>query len=253
METRTIDVATTATLRPALYEQTLRSFEPMLRQHDRWRLLLNIDTIGDEGTVEDVMDVAARYFDDIACVRVARHPDFRRAWRWCVSELQSEYVFWLEDDWELVREVDFPGMLRIMDAHPDLATLRLPRWDANEDGTFRQWNKRAFDGWNGSFVQIRDENKYNCGYSNNPSLTRKDFLQPLLPYLKPDVCPEKQINGFNGVCYAWVQEWRFGVMQRPREPLVVRDIGEQWRKDRRLGKGDKMCFSTWEKNDGRKA
>lgn len=241
-----IDVITTATLRPTVYERTLLSFSPFLAQHDNWRLVLNVDPAGEGGTAADILALATRHFKHVVA-RVPQKPDFRLAWRWCVSQLEAELVFWLEDDWQLMQPVQLSEMLRIMRQYPSLATLRLPRWDATD--TFRQWNKRALDGWNGDFFEIPTENIHNTGYSNNPSLTRREFLQPPLPHLKPDVDPEKQMSGFNGVCLRWLYNWRFGVFQRPWGPLVVRDIGENWRKKHKLGKGNKMEFSTWEKQD----
>lgn len=245
---KTIDIATTATLRPELYRRTIESFRPLFEQHPSWRLVLHVDDAGEEGTLKDMMAVAAT-IPGLSCesrLQCSTPPDFRMAWRWCVAQLRSEYVLWLEDDWELLRHVDLAEMVALMDEHQDLATLRLPRWAANEDGTFRQWNKRRLNGWNGQFCEIPKDSLHNCGYSNNPCLTRREFLQPVLPHLTDDYCPEKQLAGFNGVCLGWLYRWRFGVYQKPGEGVAVADIGETWRKARRLGKGDKMRFSTWE-------
>lgn len=246
-----IDVATTATLRPELLDRTYKSFEPMFRQHDDWRLILHIDEAGDtDSSWHEIVEVAEKYFSTIKVIATIFRPDFRLAWRRCVQALANRYVFWLEDDWELVQPIDFTEMLRIMEGNPDLASLRLPRWESGA-GTFRQWNKRQLDATlEPDFFRIPPENVCNCGYSNNPSLTRKDFLQPVLPYLDPVMDPEKQIGGgFNGVCRNWLARWQFGVFQKPNSPAVVQDIGEAWRKKRRLGKGNKMQFSTWEKQD----
>jgi hypothetical protein len=241
---RYLDVATTATVRPGLYERTLKSFKPLLDQYPHWRLILNVDPVGAKGrTVQEVVDVAKKYFKTVL-VRKPATSCFQNAWKFCVSALENDYVFWLEDDWELTKPVDFTRMLELMDSEQDLATMRLPRWPSTD--TFRQWNRRVIDGWNGRYMDLPFKNIRGCGYSNNPSLTRREFLQPMLPHITGTVDPEKQIAGFNPYLLQWTLSWRFGVFQGQNEPHVVEDTGEQWRKRHKLGKGsDKLHFRTW--------
>lgn len=245
----TIDVITTATIRPDLLERTLHSFSRLLAQHDRWRLLLNVDPIGrKDKTRRDVVDVAKQYFDEIV-LNLPKEPSFPAAWFWCVEQVENEFVLWLEDDWELLLPVDLIEMIAIMRENEDLASLRLPRWEAAER-TFRQWNRKKLVGWNGRFMEIPEDHRRSCGYSNNPSLTRRDFLKPMLPHFHGPTDPEKQIAGFNLVLRPWVAYWRYGVYQAPEGPIAVRDIGEEWRKANSWGKGkNKVQFKTWEHHD----
>lgn len=250
MDTRYVDVVTTATLRPGTLRQTLDSFRALFDQHTHWRLILNIDPVGEPGVRPvDVQRVASDYFREIV-VRQPAQASFPAAWYWAVSKLEAEYVFWLEDDWELFRDVDFQEMLAILDANHELATLRLPRWLATD--TFRQWNRKTLSSWSpcGRYGLIPQELKIHCGYSNNPSLTRREFLQPMLPHFHGPTDPEKQIAGFNPILRPWVAHWEYGVLQRPNEGPAVLDIGEKWRKEFNVGKGkDKVRFQTWAHHD----
>lgn len=242
-----IDVATTATLRPDLLRFTLESFKPLFEQHDDWRLILNVDPIGESCSQDDVLGVARDYFDTIT-VNLPTKPSFPDAWKWCVSELKADLVFWLEDDWELTGEVDLQEMMHLMRTEEFLATLRLPRWPSTE--TFRQWNQKTISGWNGSFMELPFGHIRHCGYSNNPSLTNRRFLQWILPRLKGTYDPEKQIAGFNPDLLHWTHAWRYGVFQRPNSPATTRDVGERWRVKHNWGKGrDKTHFKTWEFHD----
>jgi hypothetical protein len=239
---------TTATLRPGLLRRTLESFRPFLEQ-GTWRLLLNIDPVGEPGVrPREILAIARDYFPKIELRQPAR-ASFPAAWYWAVANLRAEYVFWLEDDWELLRPVELAKMVEIMDEEPDLATMRLPRWDATD--IYRQWNRRKLADWRDGYGEIPLDLRLHCGYSNNPSLTRREFLQPMLPHFSGPTDPEKQIAGFNPVLRHWVgYAWRYGVFQEPHTPAAVRDIGEQWRKQHNVGKGrNKVRFQTWEHHD----
>jgi hypothetical protein len=242
-----LDIATTATLRPGLYIQTLESFWPSLERWANWRLILNIDCIG-EPDVDPllILDIAKSRFSNID-VRVSRTPDFPTAWKWCATKLKAPYVFWLEDDWEALDVFDVHDMWTILEANPDLACLRLPRWPSGPDW-FRQWNKRKMAGWNGRFMEIPKKHRRGCGYSGNPGFVRRDFLAPILEsgiLEKRDEDIEKQFYGFNPPLAAWARQWRYGVYQKPNSPPLARDIGEQWRKTHKWDKGDKLRFRTW--------
>jgi len=240
------DIATTATLRPELLERTYRTFFKHGLGSLSWRIVLNVDPVGSDATQDDVIAIAERYGKSLL-VNCPSEPSFPAAWKWCVSELAAKYVFWLEDDWAALRDFDVISMVETMERHPDLALLRLPRWESTS--TCRQWNRRDEDWWNGEFFEVPRDSRNHCGYSGNPSLVRRDFIQPIvasgfLDCSNYDV--EKQLSGFSPYLHHYVQGWRYGIWQAQNAPATVRDTGEQWRKERNIGKGDKIHFKTWE-------
>lgn len=120
-----IDIITTATLRPKILDYTLNSFcEKMLKEQSRYRLIINIDPIGENIKPKEVLKVAEKYFDNII-YNIPDKPCFTKAVIWCWSQIKYEYLFNLEDDWELLIPINIDSMITILDNHPDMSGLRL--------------------------------------------------------------------------------------------------------------------------------
>ena len=67
-----IDITITATLRQKIFYKTLLSFtKNMLTDQSRYRIILNVDPIGEDNTQQKMLDVAKGFFRDI----VYRFPD----------------------------------------------------------------------------------------------------------------------------------------------------------------------------------
>ena len=235
-----VTICTTATFRKDIVERTFHSFFEKMFFMNPPEVILNIDKIGIENeTHEDIIYAVAKYFKISKCF-IPKNPSFPRAFIQILSESETKYTFFLEDDWELIRNVDLAEMINIMDENPDLAVLRLPRW---ESSTFcRQWNKREIP-WNGSFFEIPDDLKGLLGFSGNPSLIRTSWLHNVLSFISPDRDPEKQIKGRNVPCF---DGYRFGIFQKQNEGVAIVDIGSQWRILNKLKKDSKSRFVTWE-------
>ncbi len=78
-----IDITTSATIRPSLLNKTLSSFcsNMFIDAHD-YRLIINVDPIGDSTSADEVLDVARSHFNEV----VYRKPDvpcFADAVIWC--------------------------------------------------------------------------------------------------------------------------------------------------------------------------
>lgn len=105
-----ITFCTTAMPRPEILEATYKSFSANLKGIDlsEQKLLLNIDPVSSkdlDSRIEMTKDVAGKYFGDVE-VRVPDEPNFTAAVDWCWTTADTEFVFHLEDDWELRQEVD---------------------------------------------------------------------------------------------------------------------------------------------------
>lgn len=236
-----MDITTTATVRPEILARTFASFEKYLfgnlKDH---RLVVNIDFIGELDRIGEMSDVVSEKFDKYLLF-TRNSPNFAKAFLTVWKHAQSKYVFHLEDDWEMLRTVNLQMMTAIMDQEPDLALLRLPVWDCGI--SCKQWNK-TFP-WNGRYFQCPEELKTGVGFSGNPSLIRKEFIDEALPLLHDRSCPEKQMKGTSHKMIQFLKKWEYGVFSEPGFSSAVADIGRQWRMERGLIKKGSIGFTTW--------
>jgi len=243
-----ISVCTTATMRPEILKKTFESFYRHMFLFADTKLYINIDPAGCErkyysNALVEIDSIVYKYFDDVE-YRIPTFDtggSFPKAFIWVCSQPKTEYFFFLEDDWELLRPADLNEMINIMDNNPDLALLRLPRWGSKD--VCRQWNKREIP-WNGEFFELPDDMKCGLGFSGNPSLIRTSWMKKVLSHVSPDRDPEKQIKGRNAL---FLTAYRFGIFQHQNEERAISDIGSHWRTERKLKKDNKFRFVTWEK------
>lgn len=238
-----IDVTTTATLRSEILDRTLSSFKENMIKDWPCRLILNIDPVGDD-TAENVINVAKKHFSTVLVNR-PKSPSFPKAFLWCFRQATSKYIFNLEDDWELVKEVDLQEMIDIMEQDNRLAILRLPYRISTEDS--KNWN--LFFPWNGRYFECPEDRKIAGGFCGHPSLIRCSFFAKCLGEINPSSNPEKQFHsGGSEFMKQIVVAHKFGVFQKQNETQYINDIGRnwlagtEWRK-----KGNKAFFTEWEK------
>lgn len=242
-----IDVTITATLRPEILMKTIDSFMfNMLGKHD-CRCILNIDPVGWSSS-QKVYDVCRNYFPKVV-VREAEVPNFGAAFKWCWEQVERPWVFHLEDDWELKREIDIHDMVKIILVCPSgldwskLALLRLPQFHsgANE---MKNWNK--FFPWNGTYYECPD--KTGLGFCGHPSLIRAQFVRNTVKHLDENKNPEKQFHVKSGSLAEEIQKWDYGVYSKPGWSPVIQDLGRKWAvKNGWKKKGSKAYFLEWEK------
>lgn len=243
-----IDVTTTATIRPELLEKTFKSFYKYMFKDTSadLRLIMNIDPIGEPGVrLSEMTLVAAKYFGSDMSISLADTGNFSAACKRVWSAVEAPYLFNLEDDWELLRHVDLDEMIRVMDAHSNLAILRLPFTDS-ESTRAKQWN--LWYPWNGVYFQCPAIYRNAAGFCGHPSLIRTEFMEKVANRLRTDMCPEKQIKGQDEFSKSLLSKWEFGVFQKPHDSKAIRDIGRQWRYEHNFQKNNKGAyyFTTWE-------
>lgn len=239
-----IDVTTTATVRPEILDSTLYSFcNGFLKCNtDRCRLIINIDPVGDTNhTPTDVLEIARLYFKNVV-YNIPKESNFANAFIWTWKQVTAPFIFHLEDDWELMRDVDLEEMLSLFAKYEDLAILRLPFTDA-EATRAKQWNK--WFPYNGEYMACPPEMVGGLAFSGHPSLIKRDWLKRILPLLHGRGCPEKQIKHHNARINDILQRYRYGVFQRPQEKKAIRDIGRFWRVDHNFQKVGAYGFTNW--------
>lgn len=239
-----LDIVMTATIRPEVLDKTLESFMRNMFSSANCRLIINIDPVGRKDvTQDDVLDVARKYFSSI----FFNTPDvanFPAAFKWAWSMAGTEYVFHLEDDWDLGRPIDLQDMVAIFGRHENLAILRLPYTRSTEDN-IKTWNR--FFPWNGDYYACPNGERASLGMCGHPSLIRGKFIKRTWPFIDILKNPEKQFHHGSPGLIAEVLNWQYGIYAKPGEPPAIRDIGRRWLNANGLRKrGSKAFFTEWE-------
>jgi hypothetical protein len=239
-----IDVVMTATYRPELIERTLSSFfKNLFSDHkENLRLVINIDPVGsNKNKTPEIKEIISKYFKNILVI-CPNKPNFPKAFHTVWENCSSEYVFYLEEDWELLQKLDFNQMIAIMKDNNHLAHLRLNIFKSNERET-KCW--KFFVPKNGRFYECSTEQSMEIGWCGHPSINRLSFMKEVIKRIDSKLNPEKQIKGrFIGDILAL---WRFGIYAPNFNPSI-KDIGREWMiKNGWSKKGNKAWFIEWQK------
>ena len=209
-----IDIVTTAVLRPKLFERTLESFcKRMLTDRERYRLILNIDCIGEKVKPDTMIRIAENYFDDII-YNISHKPWFPSAVIWCWKTTTAPKIFHMEEDWKLLVPIKIDDMIAILDKHPKLASLRL-----NKQKTGKVTKQDRLQGF-----------KLHHKVSLNPTLFTGKFIRTTVPFMSKKRNPEKQLRPNNLMIRKHLRQFQHGIYIRPTTERIVVDTGRKWMK-----------------------
>ena len=206
-----IDVVVISTLRPKLLNLTLASFQKhFLNQFGKYRIILNIDPVGEENFSQDeILELVNRYSDNVIdCT--PKTGNFSQAVRWAWSQVESPYFLHLEDDWFLKKKVLKDAVFEKFKLDEKLAGIRL--------NLSRNPSERPL---------------YSDGLSLNPSIFRTSVIQSLLGDFDIAKDPEKQFRNNESL-----KMQNFVYYGMPKESSYVVDTGKKWRKSLGLAKWD---------------
>lgn len=223
-----IDITTTATIRPSLLDDTFSSFRKnMLTDEYKYRLIINIDPIGEDLKRKFVLKVAEKYFDEIICNYPAT-PGFTKAVIWCWSQTQSDFIFHLEEDWKLLTKINIDYMIEILESNKSLVSLRLNK---ENTGSSKHSNKFGFI--------------YHPKISLNPTLFKGDFIRNIFPLMEINKNPEKQLRITNKTPVGrYLKDFNHGIYTKDSDQIVVLDIGRNWMDNSKFKKV--TGFMEWE-------
>lgn len=223
-----LDITTTATIRPALFHQTLKSFtDNLFTNRKEYRLILNVDPIGEDVDPMEMVKVGKQFFDNVV-YNIPDEPNFAQACKWCWSNTSSEFVFHIEDDWRLCKVISIDHMIEILKNNDDLLSLRLPKRRVKEFPKSYGFRRRKKVGL-------------------NPTLWKGDIIRSICSNMNVTDNPEKQVqvshrdyknNGFTSGMY----------FEKDVKGKYVKDIGRAWMKDSDFGKRKGSNFVNW-RND----
>lgn len=239
-----IDITMTATIRPSIVYQTLESYcNKLFREKDRYRLIINVDPVGEPVKAKEVLKVCGKYFSDIIW-NVPGRPSFPNAVRWVWGQVgkDTEYVFHLEDDWLLGRDIEIDDMIKILKNYKTFAYLRLCKYAIPESKTVNFFRAVYHYNEDGFYISSNRENQFGL----NPCLIKADFLRKALPRMVDTMNPEKQFRFSNKKMRDHLLSWEYPIYGRPGWGVTAIDNGWKWRKDLGINKPDNTQFLVWD-------
>jgi len=110
-----ITFTTTAMVRPEILEQTYSNFQICLDIDMKdFNLRLNVDPLPKKKKVDQVITVAKKFFKHVD-YNVSTNASFPGAVKWCWGDLNTKYIFHLEDDWELTRRIILSDLYQMLE------------------------------------------------------------------------------------------------------------------------------------------
>jgi len=238
-----IDITMPATLRPGIFERTLTSFcKKMFTDRDRYRLILNVDPIGESDCKpKHIIKIAKRFFPTVVA-HVPKQPSFPTAFIWCWKQAFNDCVFHMNEDWVLTRPVDIDTVIDLLEANPHVANMRFPKMDIPANLVIFNCQYVVKKG----YLQATRRNNQ---FGTNPSLLRGEFVYATRDRMIPTKNPEKQFRPSCPDVFEIVDQWDYAIYAKPKQKALIKDIGRAWMNDHGFTKGDDGAqFTVWKKN-----
>jgi hypothetical protein len=209
MDENEISFCTTALSRPDIIDQTYKSFTKNIKNLDLSSCILyiNIDPIpNDEKLQQETLEVAKKYFNNVIH-RIPNEPNFTVAINYCWESAETPYIFHLEDDWVLTKEIDINEVMRFFGNSNKLEVI------------FRA---------------------YSYKYTKlvlSPSIWKYDLYKIFAGNLKTSLNPEVQLRDKRFADF-FNQDSIVAIGNKP----IIKDIGREWLFSKNLKKPVKNKF-----------
>jgi len=223
-----IDITMTAVIRPQILRETLTSFcNNLFTERDRYRLIINIDNIGEKVKPKNIIKICKLFFKPEQIVYRVVPPSFSNAVIWTWSQVEAPWVFHLEDDWIINNPVDINDMIEIMKTH-SLTSLRLNKTRTKVSKVSKKY---GFD----PCPKI----------SLNPNLFDGTFIKKMVPIMTSEQNPEKQLRIGKGKHPRGklLTGLRHGIYSKISYKAMVTDTGRAWMSKSRFTKN--TGFKNW--------
>jgi hypothetical protein len=218
----------TAVKRPEILRSTLTSFcDNLFTERDRYRLIINIDSIGEKVKPKNIIKICKLFFKPEQIVYRVVPPSFPNAVIWTWSQVEAPWVFHLEDDWTIRMPVDINDMIRIMKKH-SLTSLRLNKTRTKKNKTSKKYG----------FTPCPK-------ISLNPNLFDGTFIKKMATIMTSEQNPEKQLRIGKGKHPRGklLMGLRHGIYSKLSYRAMVTDIGRDWMNKSRFSK--RIGFKNW--------
>jgi len=239
-----VDITMTAVLRPKILDGTLKNIvKYVVDDPDRFRLILNIDPVGESIKSKNVLKVATRYFSNVI-FNVPNEPSFPKAVKWVWEHSDAPFVFHWEDDVNILRKINIKHMIDILNKYEDLSSLRLYKDRIPRKQSFKTFSCiwKYYD--EGFYIA----NDWQRQFGLNPILIKREFIDEAVTRMVDHVNPEKQFRSTQKYMVPLIKKWKYGLYGKPGEyRLIDGRKGESWKNKMNLRKPSKAKFLVWDK------
>lgn len=242
----------TTVLRPKVLETTLNSLKEYLKGDYQYRLIINIDCVGEDVKVSDIEKIINDNFENNKII-ISKKPSFPLAFKNTIKNSESEFVFFWEDDMELRRDVDIDKMIKIHKKNKKLASLTLDLISLrNSNNSYFKYEKNR---------EIFVSYNFKAGFTCNPTMFKGSFIRKTTKYIGKGNSPQKtlrmrrcdhlnstQKRELNDI----MENYEYGLFLKPEEPGYVTDIGKEWKFTNGFKKRKEGVNNTWIKHSWKK-
>jgi hypothetical protein len=238
-----IDITMTAVLRPKIFAETLQLIKQRVCKDeiDRFRLILNVDPIGENVNPKDMIKIAKKNFDNVL-FNIPKEPSFPKAVKWVWSQSTAPYVFHWEDDVNILHDIDIDKMIEILKKYKDVSSLRLFKMKTPNKNTFNVFNCK----WNyhddGLYIATHRTKQFGL----NPILIKQEFIKEAVERMVDNVNPEKQFRSSQKYMRPLIMKWKYAIYSYPGAPRMVDGRkGQRWKDRLKLDKPKGETFVKW--------
>ena len=237
-----VDITMTAVLRPKILDGTLKSIvNYVVDDPDRFRLIINIDPIGESVKPKQVLRVVGKYFDNVI-YNISKKPSFPKAVKWIWEQSDAPFVFHWEDDVNILRKINIKHMISILNKYEDLSSLRLYKAKIPKKKSFKTFSCywKYYD--EGFYIA----NDWQRQFGLNPILIKKEFIDEAVKRMRDDTNPEKQFRYSQKYMRDHIKNWKYGLYSKQGEPRIVDGRrGAAWKQKMGLKKPKGITFLKW--------
>ena len=183
-----------------------------------------------------------KYFKEVD-FNIPKYPSFPKAVIWTWSKVSAPYVFHLEDDWLMTRQVKIKHLIEIMNENKNLASLRFSKYKIENKDRIRMFNAIYDYNKQGFYVSLDKRRQFGL----NPCLIRSEFVKESYPRMLDTINPEKQFRYGNKHMNDIIMKWDYAIYGQPGTKALVVDNGVNWKEGNKFKKPDKSTFLVWEK------
>jgi len=239
-----IDITMTSVIRTSLLDGTLKSIKKnVVDDIDRFRLILNVDPVGEKIKPAKMIKIARKYFLNVI-FNFAKEPSFPKAVKWVWSQATAPYILHWEDDVDILRPINITHMINILKENKDLSSLRLYKGTTpkNKSG-FRIFNCHWEYNPKGFYVAKDWKRQFGL----NPILIKSEFIKEAVTRMVEDTNPEKQFRVSQAYMKPLIKKWKYGIYAKPGETrLIDGRKGQRWKNKMKLNKPKGRTFLKWE-------
>ena len=246
-----IDITMTAVLRPAILSETLVNIKKHVckGEEDRYRLIINVDPIGEDVDPMKVIKTANKNFKNVL-YNIAEKPSFPHAVKWVWSQVEASYVFHWEDDVNILHDIDVDDMISILNKYKDLSSLRLYKAVTP--------NKQSFPTFATTWKYYPEgfyiANDWKKQFGLNPILIKSAFVNEAVTRMVDHTNPEKQFRYSQKYMRPLIRKWKYGLYTKPGFPRMIDGRkGQKWKNQMGVDKpGGGKTFTEWVKKEKKK-